>query len=89
MGSSRLRLEEHRHWTAKTPAPSRISEHAVEVVREAGLREEEIAALVADGTLRVSKPLAEAAEWRSASACGGGKIVSRLMAMPRTFACDR
>jgi len=42
--------------------PPRVGEHGMEIVREAGLAEDEIAALVADGILRVSDSVAEAAE---------------------------
>lgn len=42
--------------------PPRAGEHGAEVVREAGLGEAEIAALVADGTLSLPEPVAEAAE---------------------------
>ena len=42
--------------------PPRVGEHGVEIVREAGLAEAEIAALVADGTLVLPERVAEAAE---------------------------
>jgi crotonobetainyl-CoA:carnitine CoA-transferase CaiB-like acyl-CoA transferase len=42
--------------------PPVAGEHGLEIVREAGLGETELDALIADGTLSVPKPLAQAAE---------------------------
>ena len=42
--------------------PPAVGEHGLEIVREAGLDEAELDALVADGTLSLPKPLAQAAE---------------------------
>jgi crotonobetainyl-CoA:carnitine CoA-transferase CaiB-like acyl-CoA transferase len=42
--------------------PPKVGEHGVEILREAGLPEAEISALVADGTLTIQPKIAEAAE---------------------------